>query len=98
MELFNIRIERGGEKTIEAIYHSHGYENAKKLNAPLIHWLPSKSEVPCKVVMPDGSLTKGVAEQKCKELRTDDIVQFERFGFVRIDSVNESIVGHFAHR
>jgi glutamyl-tRNA synthetase len=98
MELFNVRIEKSGEKTIEAIYHSHSYENAKKLSAPLIHWLPSETEIPCEVVMPDGSLTRGVAEEKCKELQTDDIVQFERFGFVRIDSVNEAIVSYFAHR
>jgi glutamyl-tRNA synthetase len=98
MELFNVRIEKSGEKTIEAIYHSHSYENAKKLSAPLIHWLPSETEIPCEVVMPDGSLTRGVAEEKCKELQTDDIVQFERFGFVRIDSVNEAMVSYFAHR
>ena len=98
MELFNVRIEKSEEKTVEAVYHSHSYEDAKKSGAPLVHWLPLQTEVPCEVVMPDGSLTKGVAEQKCKELQANDIVQFERFGFVRIDKVDEAIVAYFAHR
>ena len=98
MELFNVKIEKSRAKTIEAIYHSHTYEDAKKLNAPLIHWLPSATGVTCEVVMPDRSMAKGVAEQKCKELQTDDIVQFERFGFARIDAVSDVIVAYFAHR
>jgi len=98
MELFNVKVEKRTEKTIRAIYHSHRYEDAKKLGAPLIHWLPSTIEVPCEVVMSDRSVMKGAAEQKCKELQADNIVQFERFGFVRIDAVNESIVAYFAHR
>jgi glutamyl-tRNA synthetase len=98
MELFNVKIEKSGAKAIEAVYHSHSYEDAKKLNAPLIHWLPSATGVPCEVVMPDRSLAKGGAEQKCKKLQIDDIVQFERFGFVRIDAVSYAIVAYFAHR
>jgi len=98
MELFNVKIDKSGAKTLEATYHSHGYEEAKELDAPLIHWLPLATGVPCDVVMPDRSLAKGVAEQKCKELHTNDIVQFERFGFARIDAVNEAIVAYFAHR
>ena len=98
MELFNVKIEKSAKKGIEAVYHSHGYEDARKLTAPLIHWLPVESGVPCKVVMPDASVTKGVAEQRCKELQIGDIVQFERFGFVRIDAVKEAIVAYFGHR
>ena len=98
MELFNVKIEKSVAKTIEAIYHSRSHKDAKKLNAPLIHWLPSATGVPCEVVMPDRSMAIGIAEQKCIELQADDIVQFERFGFVRIDAVSDPIVAYFAHR
>jgi glutamyl-tRNA synthetase len=98
MELFNVKVLKSGKKGVEAVYHSQSYENAKKLNAPLIHWLPDGTGVRCEVVMPDASVVKGVAEELCKNLRQGDVVQFERFGFVRIDAVGEGIVACFAHR
>ncbi|MGQ9565921.1 MAG: glutamate--tRNA ligase [Candidatus Bathyarchaeales archaeon] len=98
MELFNIKIEQIDRKHVEAVYHSHNYEDAKKLAAPLIHWLPEGFGVPCTVVMPDASEAKGIAEEECRKLRVNDIVQFERFGFVRIDAIDEGIVAYYAHR
>jgi glutamyl-tRNA synthetase len=98
MELFNVKVEKAGKKGVETVYHSQGYEDAKKLNAPLIHWLPSDTSISCGVVMPDASVVEGISEESCKKLRQGDIVQFERFGFVRIDSVNKAIKAYFAHR
>ncbi|MBX5327497.1 MAG: glutamate--tRNA ligase [Candidatus Bathyarchaeia archaeon] len=98
MELFNIKIEQAGRKGVEAVYHSHTYEDAKKLAAPLVHWLPEGFGVPCTVVMPDASEAKGIVEEGCKKLRINDVVQFERFGFVRIDAVDKGIVAYYAHR
>lgn len=98
MELFNVKVEKVGKAGVATAYHSHGYEDAKKLNAPLIHWLPEGKGISCEVVMPDASVARGVAEEKCKELRMGEVVQFERFGFVRIDAVDEAIVAYFAHR
>ena len=40
---------------------------------------------------------KGLLESDA-ELKVDDIVQFERFGFVRIDEVGEKVVAIFAHK
>jgi glutamyl-tRNA synthetase len=98
MELFNVKIAKKGKEGIEAVFQSQSYEDARKLNAPLIHWLPADIGIPCEVVLPDASLAKGVAEDECKKLRQGDIVQFERFGFVRIDSVGEVLVAYSAHR
>ncbi|MBK5134134.1 hypothetical protein JJE00_06875 [Candidatus Bathyarchaeota archaeon] len=48
--------------------------------------------------MPDASVAKGVAEDACKTLKPDEIVQFQRFGFVRVDSVNGKLTAYFAYR
>jgi len=98
MGLFNIEIEKSGKRQVEAIFHSESHEEAKRLGAPLIHWLPVDTGISCEVVMQDASIAKGVAEESCKKLRPDTIVQFERFGFVRIDSLDEKLACYFAHR
>jgi glutamyl-tRNA synthetase len=48
--------------------------------------------------MPDASAAKGIAEEACKELTPDRIIQFERYGFVRVDEVKDKLTAHFAHR
>jgi glutamyl-tRNA synthetase len=98
MELFNFVVERVEKQLIEAMFHSEAYEEAKKLSAPLIHWIPTDTGIPCEVVMPDASLAKGIAEDTCKKLRPNEVVQFERFGFARIDSLDEKLIAYFTHR
>jgi glutamyl-tRNA synthetase len=41
---------------------------------------------------------EGFAEEAVKMIKTDEIVQFERFGFVRIENVNNKLKGFFAHK
>jgi len=98
MGLFNVQIKNVQKGVIEASFHSKGHEEAKKLGAPLIHWLPAGTGIPCEVVMPDATIARGIAEDKCRQLKPDVIVQFERFGFVRIDSVNWKLTAYYAHR
>lgn len=40
----------------------------------------------------------GFAEEAVSNLKTDEIIQFERFGFVRIENKNNKITGFFAHK
>jgi glutamyl-tRNA synthetase len=56
-----------------------------KLKAKMIHWIPKGEEVEAEVLMPDGTIVKGVAEKNVKDVKVDEVVQFERFGFVRFD-------------
>jgi len=83
---------------IEASFHSKAHEEAKKLGAPLIHWLPAGTGIPCEVVMPDATTARGIAEDTCRKLESNDVIQFERFGFARIDGVNWKLTAYFAHR
>jgi glutamyl-tRNA synthetase len=98
MELFNVEVERVAGDSIEAVFLSESYEAAKRLGIHLIHWIPASKGFPGEVVMPDGSFAEGVVEEACKKLRVGDVVQFERFGFVRIDSLDEKLTAYFAHR
>jgi glutamyl-tRNA synthetase len=98
MELFNVKVKKTSKKDIKAVFYSQSYEDAKRLSVPLVHWLPVNAGVPCNVVMPDASLANGTAEDECRNLRRDSVIQFERFGFARIDSVGELLVAYFAHR
>jgi len=98
MGLFNVQIKNVQKGIIEASFHSKDHKEARQLGAPLIHWLPAGTGIPCEVVMPDATIARGIAEDACRELVPNNIVQFERFGFVRVDGVNWKITAYFAHR
>jgi glutamyl-tRNA synthetase len=107
IECFNIRFSApqlvianlgGGIVSIEAEFASESYEDARKIKAPLVHWVPVGQEYLCEVVMNDNTKIEGVAENACKQLKPSTVIQFERFGFVRIDAVEEKLTAYYAHK
>jgi glutamyl-tRNA synthetase len=70
----------------------------RKIKVQLIQWIPKGTEFPCQIVMPDASKVEGFAESACKQLKPDAIIQFERFGFSRVDEVKEKMVAYYAHK
>lgn len=98
MELFNIEIAKTTESCITAIYTSESYENVRKIKGQLIHWIPKGTEYKSEVVQQDASVTTGFAESACKKLKPDDIIQFERYGFVRIDEVGNKLIAYYAQK
>lgn len=95
MEAFNIIILKKSNE-IFAEYHSQTLEEARKRKAKLIHWLSGES-LPVKVITHE-KIFKGLGEENLKNLKEGDIIQFERFGFVRIDKINKEIVAYFTHK
>jgi glutamyl-tRNA synthetase len=107
-------VERDGEReAVRAIFLGDSYKEARKLGAPLIQWIPMQwiasghvqdqwvldwSGVQSEVMMPDGSVVTGFAEDACRELKPNEIIQFQRFGFVRVDTVDEKLIAYFTHR
>ncbi|MFQ6087706.1 MAG: glutamate--tRNA ligase [Candidatus Methanofastidiosia archaeon] len=69
-----------------------------KKGIPIIHWLPTHYNLKTKILMPDGEEVYGISEGTLREARPNDLVQFERFGFCRVDDVGERISCFFAHR
>jgi glutamyl-tRNA synthetase len=98
MELFNVKIKDANIYSAEATFAGESYEEARRMKAQLIHWVPVGEDVPCKVVMHDATIVEGVAESLCKRLEPDAIIQFERYGFVRIDQVGKELTAYYAHK
>jgi glutamyl-tRNA synthetase len=98
MELFNVKIEGVNAASVEASFASEAYEEVRKAKAKLIHWIPKGEEVPCQVVMPDAAVNEGLAESACKKLKPDTVIQFERFGFVRVDENDGKLTVYYAHK
>jgi len=82
--LLNFRAENIGElKPREFRFISK--EPDEKLNVKFIQWLPADDKnINVKVRMPDNSIVEGLGEPELSKLKPGAIVQFERFGFVRL--------------
>ncbi len=98
MELFNVKVESKTNGLVIARFASESYEDVRKIKVQLIQWIPEGTEFPSQVVMPDASVTEGFSEADCKKLKPDVIIQFERFGFVRVNEVGEKMVTYYAHK
>ncbi len=70
------------------VYENNDYEVFRKSGSLIIHYLPASEDlVDVEVVMPDGSSRNGYAEKGIKNVSKGDVVQFERFGFCRLNDI-----------
>lgn len=80
-------------KTKSGEFHSEDYLNFKeyKEEKKIIHFLPADNNqlVKTKVFMPNHDIIEGLAEINIDTLKIGEIIQFERFGFCRLDSITE---------
>ena len=103
-DLYNVKIV---EKNKEVLAE---YAGEKLIpNSPKIQWTTDKF-IKMNVLVPHllfvenkynkYSLEKvdGFAEEAVSELKTGEIIQFERFGFIRIEKINKKITGFFTHK
>ncbi len=60
---------------------------------PKIQWVPSNA-VKARVLKADGAVIEGLAEPSTGDLKVGDLVQFERFGYCRLDSPGEYWYAH----
>jgi glutamyl-tRNA synthetase len=80
------------------IFHSEDVENVRKVNGPIIHWIPKEGSVHVEMTMEDGGITKGLAEASVEKMKRGTFLQFERVGFVRINKTGHPIEVSFAHK
>jgi glutamyl-tRNA synthetase len=88
MGLMNVKVEKVTGIEASAKYDSREHQKARDVGSSFVQWLTEENSMPVKVVMPDASINEGVAEKKCETLKIDDMIQFERFGFVRVDQTD----------
>lgn len=95
-DLFNVEISAGADETSLA-YAGENLDDARRVKAPIIQWLPEAEAVACVLRTPEGDRIG-----KCEPAvsgETGQMVQFERIGFARIDQVStDRIVANYAHR
>ncbi|MBS7287942.1 MAG: glutamate--tRNA ligase [Candidatus Freyarchaeota archaeon] len=96
-DLLNFEVKGEGEGGVVGVFHSLSVDDARARRAPIIHWVPSEGCLRVKVVKPDGEVVEGLGEPDCRRLAKDKIVQFERYGFCRVDSMEPEIILFFAH-
>ncbi|MCK4670807.1 MAG: glutamate--tRNA ligase [Nanoarchaeota archaeon] len=75
------------KKDNKYIFDSQTHEDFKKKNGKsIIHWLPADdSNAKVNIRMPDNSFVDSIAESNIEKVKEGDIIQFERFAFVRLD-------------
>ncbi|MBN1644980.1 glutamate--tRNA ligase [Candidatus Woesearchaeota archaeon] len=81
-------------------FDSTEYENYKTFGDFIMHWLPVSDDlVNVEILMPDKTVRKGFGEPDLKNISKGDIVQLERFGFCRLDKIeNDKLTFWYAHR
>ena len=86
-DLCNLRWEDG-----HGVYTGNDH-NVLREGVKIAHWAPCDG-MKGEVHMPDGTVRSGIMERiPCEE--TDKVVQFERFGFSRIESLSPKVLAYF---
>ena len=66
-------------------------------DVPVVHWVSATESLPCRLRTPAGDV-EGRVEPGFADHDSDDVVQFVRVGYGRVDSVDEDgCVAYFAH-
>jgi len=81
------------------IFDSLGYNTFKEQGDKIIHWLPKDNLINVMVLMPDKKTVIGKGELGLNDLKPGTVVQFERFGFCRLDSKEKNkLVFWYGHK
>jgi glutamyl-tRNA synthetase len=95
-DLFNVGITWEGDIPSFS-YAGDSLAEARAAKAHIIQWLPTQGLVACTLLTQEGEITGSCEPLVIKEL--GKVVQFERIGFVKIDSVdNDRVTAYFTHK
>jgi glutamyl-tRNA synthetase len=94
-DLFNVEIR--WDKDIPTFsYTGDSLAQARAAKAHIIQWLPEKDTLPCTLLTQEGEMAGACEPAVKKEL--GNVVQFERVGFVKIDSIGpDGVKAYFTH-
>lgn len=90
-----LNFKKQGEKLI---FDSRDHETYKREGAKIFHYLPKSDELAkVEIMKPDKTISRGFAEPMVRHEKEDNIIQFERFGFCRVDEYGETLKFWFTH-
>ena len=95
-DMANFTIE--ATKPATATMHSIDVEEVRKVNGPIIHWVPKLHSVPVELTLIDGSVVSGFGEPGIRDLAAGTFVQFERVGFAKLNETGDTIRAAFSHK
>ncbi len=84
MDCLNFR-----KKDNKFTFVSTDVETYKKEGKKILHWIPVDQALEIEMLMPDCTTIKGVAEENIALIEEGEVVQFERYAFCRLDSIDE---------
>lgn len=80
------------------IFDSTDLDKYKEKGDSIMHWLPFNDDnVEVEILMPDKSRSKGLAEKLVKKLKVGDTIQFERFGFCKLEQKGKKLSFIYTH-
>jgi glutamyl-tRNA synthetase len=95
-DLFNVSITWNGDIPSFS-YAGDSLAEARVEKAHIIQWLPAQGLLPCTLLTQEGEISGACEPLVIKEI--GNVVQFERVGFVKIDSVvNDHVTAYFTHK
>jgi glutamyl-tRNA synthetase len=88
-DLLNFKLT--SKNPLEAEFDSFGL-----MDVPKIQWI-SADPVETEVLKPDGEYDEGLAEPEVAKLEEGEVIQFERYGFVKIEEVGTKVKAVYTH-
>lgn len=87
-------VRKVGDKQVAWV--SRGLSDERE--GPIVEWAPPPG-VPCRVLRPDASVHEGRVEASVLEGDEGEVVQFERYGFARLEAIEaDGVFAVFGHR
>lgn len=94
MGLANIEVIEKGKDYLYANIIDFDAKTARKLKLKIIQWVPLNSVRVSIIKAENGKLTivNGLAEPDVQKLKINEIIQFYRFGFVKIEKITDKVI------
>lgn len=91
------------KKKDQYVYSSSEHQDYKEHpgSKKIIHFLPAddKQLLKAKILTPDHEIIEGFCEKEVASLKVGSVIQFERFGFCRLDAIEEDVFSFwFTHK
>jgi glutamyl-tRNA synthetase len=92
MNLFNVIIEEEFSGEVVKAKFLSTEAKSRQASLKLIQWVASESSIKAKVLMPSAEYAEGLAESNLKVVAPGSVVQFVRFGFVKVEDFSDNQV------